>query len=43
MGQKSSTMKVLGVKKWTKERDKWLQTVSRGTYIEGFVKLAYCD
>ncbi|KAL8911566.1 MAG: hypothetical protein Q9171_003280 [Xanthocarpia ochracea] len=39
MGQKSSTMKLLGVKKWTKERDEWLQTVSREQVLQDLTDL----
>ncbi|KAI4240078.1 MAG: hypothetical protein L6R40_005316 [Gallowayella cf. fulva] len=37
-GQKSSAMKMLGGKKWTKDRDEWLQTVSRGMFDDGVGK-----
>ncbi|KAL8926323.1 MAG: hypothetical protein Q9172_001832 [Xanthocarpia lactea] len=32
-------MKVLGVKKWTKERDEWLQTVSREQVLQDLTDL----
>ncbi|KAL8736483.1 MAG: hypothetical protein Q9166_000275 [cf. Caloplaca sp. 2 TL-2023] len=34
MGQNTSTTRIFGYKKWSKERDQWLQTVSRGPYDE---------
>ncbi|KAL8782368.1 MAG: hypothetical protein Q9213_005446 [Squamulea squamosa] len=41
MGQKSSTVKMLGVKEWKTRQDKWLNNVSRGMSVPGLMKLHY--
>ncbi|KAL8782369.1 MAG: hypothetical protein Q9213_005447 [Squamulea squamosa] len=42
MGHDLSTMKILRFRKWTKDRDRWLQTIIRGQVLTELTKL-YCD
>ncbi|KAI4268768.1 MAG: hypothetical protein LQ337_007660 [Flavoplaca oasis] len=39
MGQKSSRTRISGVKQWNRERDEWLQTLSRDQVLQELVEL----